>query len=77
MDVAAYMTELGQQARAASREVARSSTAVRNQALLATAAALDAARSELATANSKDLERGREKPASCLPEYPTGDRSYR
>ena len=60
MDVAAYMTELGQQARAASREVARSSTAVRNQALLATAAALDAARSELATANSKDLERGRE-----------------
>lgn len=60
MDVAAYMTELGQQARAASREVARSSTAVRNQALLATAAALGAARSELATANSKDLERGRE-----------------
>lgn len=60
MDVAAYMTELGQQARAASREVARSSTAVRNQALLATADALDAARSELATANSKDLERGRE-----------------
>lgn len=60
MDVAAYMTELGQQARAASREVARSSTALRNQALLATAAALDAARSELATANSKDLERGRE-----------------
>jgi glutamate-5-semialdehyde dehydrogenase len=60
MDVAAYMTELGQQARAASREVAWSSTAVRNQALLATAAALDAARSELATANSKDLERGRE-----------------
>ncbi|CCG94312.1 gamma-glutamylphosphate reductase [Marinobacter nauticus ATCC 49840] len=60
MDVAAYMTELGQQARAASREVARSSTAVRNQALRATAAALDAARSELATANSKDLERGRE-----------------
>ncbi|BFN15205.1 glutamate-5-semialdehyde dehydrogenase [Marinobacter sp. RI1] len=60
MDVASYMTELGQQARAASREVARSSTAVRNQALLATAAALDAARSELATANSKDLERGRE-----------------
>lgn len=60
MDVAAYMAELGQQARAASREVARSSTAVRNQALLATADALDAARSELATANSKDLERGRE-----------------
>ena len=44
MDVAAYMAELGQQARVASREVARSATAVRNQALLATAEALDAAR---------------------------------
>ncbi|WP_029652988.1 glutamate-5-semialdehyde dehydrogenase [Marinobacter daepoensis] len=60
MDVAAYMAELGQQARAASREVARSSTAVRNRALLATADALDAARSELASANRKDLECGRD-----------------
>ncbi|MDR9425839.1 MAG: glutamate-5-semialdehyde dehydrogenase [Marinobacter sp.] len=59
MDVAAYMTELGQQARAAAREVARSATAVRNQALLATAEALDAARNELAKANDKDLENGR------------------
>jgi len=59
MDVAAYMTELGQQARAAAREVARSATAVRNQALLATAEALDAARNELAQANDKDLEAGR------------------
>ncbi|KXS54932.1 MAG: glutamate-5-semialdehyde dehydrogenase [Marinobacter sp. T13-3] len=59
MDVAAYMAELGQQARAAAREVARSATAVRNQALLATARALDAAREELAQANAKDLEAGR------------------
>jgi len=59
MDVAAYMTELGQQARAAAREVARSATAVRNQALLATAEALDAARDDLALANNKDLEHGR------------------
>ncbi|WP_288371471.1 glutamate-5-semialdehyde dehydrogenase [uncultured Marinobacter sp.] len=59
MDVAAYMAELGQQARAASREVARSATAVRNQALLATAEALDAARQALAEANRKDLESGR------------------
>jgi glutamate-5-semialdehyde dehydrogenase len=59
MDVAAYMAELGQQARAAAREVARSATAVRNQALLATAEALDAARNELAQANDKDLENGR------------------
>ncbi|MGC8121572.1 glutamate-5-semialdehyde dehydrogenase [Marinobacter sp. VGCF2001] len=60
MDVATYMSELGQQARAASRAVARASTAERNQVLLATADALDAARAELVTANSKDLERGRE-----------------
>ena len=59
MDVAAYMAELGQQARVASREVARSATAVRNQALLATAEALDAARQALAEANRKDLESGR------------------
>ena len=59
MDVAAYMAELGQQARVASREVARSATAVRNQALLATAEALDAARQALADANRKDLENGR------------------
>ncbi|MET4025293.1 glutamate-5-semialdehyde dehydrogenase [Marinobacter sp. MBR-99] len=59
MDVAAYMAELGQQARAAAREVARSTTAVRNQALLATARALSAARTELVQANQKDLESGR------------------
>src|SRR5690554_6375762 len=56
MDVAAYMAELGQQARVASREVARSATAVRNQALLATAEALDAARQALAEANRKGLD---------------------
>lgn len=61
MDVSAYMAELGQQARAASREIARSSTAIRNQALLATAEALDKARTALADANHKDLENGRER----------------
>ncbi|MFO8142592.1 MAG: aldehyde dehydrogenase family protein, partial [Marinobacter sp.] len=59
MDVAAYMAELGQQARAAARAVARSTTAVRNQALLATASALDAARQKLIEANQKDLDKGR------------------
>ena len=60
MDIAAYMAEVGQQARAAATGVARSTTAVRNQALLATAEALDAAREELALANGKDLQMGRE-----------------
>ncbi|WP_227664598.1 glutamate-5-semialdehyde dehydrogenase [Marinobacter litoralis] len=59
MNVAAYMTQLGQQARAAAREVARSTTEVRNHALSATADALDRARAELAQANQKDLENGR------------------
>ena len=44
MDIAAYMAEVGQQARTAATLVARSTTAVRNHALLATAEALDAAR---------------------------------
>ncbi|WP_144780485.1 glutamate-5-semialdehyde dehydrogenase [Marinobacter maritimus] len=60
MDIAAYMTEVGQQARAAAALVARSTTATRNRALLATAEALDAARSELAAANAQDLTSGKE-----------------
>ncbi|WP_298449711.1 glutamate-5-semialdehyde dehydrogenase [uncultured Marinobacter sp.] len=60
MDIAAYMTEVGQQARAAATLVARSTTEVRNRALLATAEALDAARSELAEANARDLGAGKE-----------------
>jgi len=59
MDVEQYMAGLGQAARAASREVAASTTAARNKALLATRDALDAARDTLAQANAKDLERGR------------------
>ncbi|MDS1311912.1 glutamate-5-semialdehyde dehydrogenase [Marinobacter xiaoshiensis] len=60
MDIAAYMTEVGQQARAAATLVARSTTEVRNRALLATADALHAARSELAEANARDLVSGKE-----------------
>ncbi|MGO1462007.1 MAG: glutamate-5-semialdehyde dehydrogenase [Marinobacter sp.] len=60
MDIAVYMTQVGQQARAAATLVARSTTEVRNRALLATADALDAARSELAEANARDLAGGQE-----------------
>lgn len=60
MDIAAYMTEVGRQARAAATFVARSTTEVRNRALLATAEALDAARSELAEANARDMASGQE-----------------
>lgn len=60
MDIAAYMAEVGQQARAAATLIARSTTEVRNRALLATADALDAARGELAEANARDLASGQE-----------------
>ncbi|MDX1456925.1 MAG: glutamate-5-semialdehyde dehydrogenase [Marinobacter sp.] len=60
MDIAGYMAEVGEQARSAAAAVARSTTAVRNQALIAMAEALDAARGDLALANAKDLEKGRE-----------------
>jgi len=59
MDIAAYMADVGQQARQAAAAVARSTTVTRNQALLATAEALESARDELAKANAADLERGR------------------
>jgi glutamate-5-semialdehyde dehydrogenase len=58
-DIAAYMEDLGRRARAAARQVAKSSTAERNCALQAAADALEAARDELAEANARDLEAGR------------------
>ncbi|NQD94457.1 glutamate-5-semialdehyde dehydrogenase [Pseudomonas sp. CrR25] len=54
-----YMTRLGRAARAASRVIARASSGQKNRALLAAAAALDAARADLAAANDKDLAAGR------------------
>ncbi len=54
-----YMTRLGRAAREASRVLARATTAQKNRALQAAAAALDAAREELVRANRKDLEAGR------------------
>ena len=58
MDVDQYMEELGRAARAASRHVAASATAVRNHALLATRDAIDAAREQLMDANAEDLAQG-------------------
>ena len=57
--VSAYMTRLGQAARAASRVAARASTAQKNRALLAAATALDARRAELTAANEQDLSAAR------------------
>lgn len=59
MDVKAYMVEVGQAARKAASEIARTSTKQKNDALLATADILDQRRDVLAQANAKDLENGR------------------
>ena len=54
-----YMQRLGESAREASRVLARASTAQKNQALLATAEALDASRAALLAANELDMQAGR------------------
>ncbi|PCC97742.1 glutamate-5-semialdehyde dehydrogenase [Halopseudomonas pelagia] len=54
------MHQLGREARQASRVIARATTAVKNQALLAMASAIDAAHGELIEANQADLHAGRE-----------------
>ena len=60
-NIAEYMRDVGQRARAASAAIARAGTAEKNRALLATAEAIDAGREELMRANAVDLERGKEK----------------
>ncbi len=61
MNVEAYMTELGERARAASRLMARADTASKNKALAAMADAIDASRAALADANAQDMQNGRDK----------------
>jgi glutamate-5-semialdehyde dehydrogenase len=55
LDITSYMKALGQAARAAAIEVARATTAVKNEALNAMASALEADTVALAAANAKDL----------------------
>lgn len=59
-NVKEYMAKVGCQAREASRLIAAASTGAKNQALLATANALDAARAALTEANGKDMAAGRD-----------------
>ena len=61
VDIKTYMTQLGQQARAASRVLARATTAEKNAALLAMADAIMAAEPALLLANGKDMAAGKEK----------------
>ncbi|MEX0618470.1 MAG: glutamate-5-semialdehyde dehydrogenase [Pseudohongiellaceae bacterium] len=60
-DISDYMNTVGRQARAASRVIARATTAQKNAALLAAATALDKARDGLLQANLQDMQAGRDK----------------
>ena len=59
MDVKTYMQQVGRQAREASRATARASTAAKNSALLAMAAAVRARSGELLAANAADVAEAR------------------
>ena len=63
-DLGRYVRRLGEQARTAARALARSSTAARNRALIATAEAIRADRPALLAANRRDLEAGRDLEAA-------------
>ena len=60
MEIQQYMQTLGQQARKASRAMARATTGVKNQALLNIAQQIEASREALKAANAKDMARGEE-----------------
>ena len=57
MDIGSYMAEVGREARAASRLMARATTQARNTALAGAAAAIAAQRGAIAAANADDMER--------------------
>lgn len=61
MDITQYMQTLGQQAREASRALARAGTDQKNTALVAMAAAIRASAETLKQENAKDLAAGKEK----------------
>jgi len=58
-DVAAYMRDVGERARAAARQLARAETAAENRALMATAAALRRSAPALLAANELDVAAAR------------------
>ena len=60
MDIKAYMQQLGQQARSASRVIAATNTKTKNAALLAIADALNHNRQQILAANAIDLKNGQE-----------------
>lgn len=60
-DIETMMLDVGRRARAASRQIAKATTAQKNAALLGIADAIDSSRDELMAANNKDMQAGRDK----------------
>ncbi|MFV8835868.1 glutamate-5-semialdehyde dehydrogenase [Aquisalimonas sp.] len=60
-NIQAYMAELGQQARAAGRAMARAGSDAKNQALTAMADTIDARAAQLVEENARDMAAGRER----------------
>ncbi len=60
-EIEKYMLDMGHQARVASRQIAKASTAQKNIALLAIADAINASREQLMLANQKDMLAGSAK----------------
>jgi glutamate-5-semialdehyde dehydrogenase len=60
-DIETMMLDMGRRARAASRQIAKATTAQKNAALLGIADAIDGSRDELMAANNKDMQAGRDK----------------
>ena len=58
-DIENYMQQLGRQARQASSQIAKASTAQKNTALDAIAEAIDANRCQLIEANEQDMQAGK------------------
>ena len=61
IDIKSYMQSVGQEARSASRQVAKADTASKNRALIAMADAIRRDESTLLSANAKDLDAARAK----------------
>lgn len=59
MNIQTYMQQLGEQARAASRQLAGTNSNTKNTALLAMAEAIESQQSALLEANAKDIEAGK------------------
>jgi glutamate-5-semialdehyde dehydrogenase len=61
LDIHEYMRGVGERARSAARAMARANTGMKDAALMAIAAAIEAAAATLQAANEKDLAAGRER----------------